>query len=254
VSERPTPFAVVFGGIANERFPAIAEALRTGGASSEGRDAFVLVEPVARLLQDLAPAEASPDELEAHLRLLHHAYRHWTAGGWLYRVGEATLARVAAGGRISSRLPRQALYLQVPAGKVWRPPVDDAPAEPLDGLFVTETDAPGEVALLAVFGMHRGRAGFSAVALEGRADEDDAARGELEVAAARPDGSAAFAPLLGGTALAGLYSVVTAGELLLLTCRLLALLPAGPDETAGDAGGSVGVAGAANAVERIVPV
>jgi hypothetical protein len=36
--------------------------------------------------------------------------------------------------------------------------------------------------------------------------------------------------MLGGTKVAGLYSLVTAGELLLLTCRLLELLPAGaPD-------------------------
>lgn len=227
---RPTPFALVFGEMARDRFPAIGDALHRGEASSENRDAFVLVEPVARLLQELAPGDASPDEVEAHLRLLHHAYRYWRAGRWVYRVGEAALARAAAGHRVSSHLPRQALYLQVPTGKVWRPVMDDAPAEPLDGMFVTETDTPGEVAVLAVFGMHRGRAGFSAVGLEGRADDGDAGADELEVAAARDDGSAAFAPMLGGTKVAGLYSLVTAGELLLLTCRLLAMLPAGaPD-------------------------
>jgi hypothetical protein len=65
------------------------------------------------------------------------------------------------------------------------------------------------------------------VGLEGRADDGDASADELEVAAAREDGSAAFAPMLGGTKVAGLYSLVTAGELLLLTCRLLAILPPG---------------------------
>lgn len=230
MTARPTPFGLVFAEMARDRFPAIGDALRRGDASSESRDAFVLVEPVARLLQELAPADASPDEVEAHLRLLHHAYRYWNAGRWVYRVGEAALARAAAGHHVSSHLPRQALYLQVPTGKVWRPVADDAAAEPLDGMFVTETGTPAEIAVLAVFGMHRGRPGFSAVGLEGRADAGEAGADELEVAAARDDGSAAFAPMLGGTKVAGLYSLVTAGELLLLTCRLLAMLPAGaPD-------------------------
>jgi hypothetical protein len=61
------------------------------------------------------------------------------------------------------------------------------------------------------------------VGLDGRAD--DAASNEMEVAAAREDGSERFSPTLAGGAQAGLYSLANAGELLLLTCRLLVLLP-----------------------------
>jgi hypothetical protein len=226
VTDRPTPFALVFRDVAPARFPAIAETLRRTEQSSADRDAFVLIEPVARLLQDLAPDEATPDEIEAHLRLLHHAYRHWTAGLWVYRIGEAALARAVADDRVSPHPPRPALYLQLPAGKIWRPAVDDAPPEPLDGMFVSETPGRGGVAVLAIFGMHRNRPGFSAVGLEGRLDADEPSAGELEIAVARDDGSPAFAPRLGGTAAAGLYSIVTTGELLLLACRLLARLPA----------------------------
>jgi hypothetical protein len=226
MSERATPFALVFRDIAAQRFPAIARALEAAGRSSENRDAFVLLEPVALLLHELAPEEVSPDELEAHLRLLYHAYRHWTAGGCVYRIGEEALARAARSDRLSSHLPRPALYLQIPAGRVWRPLGTGEPPEPLDGMFVTETGERGAIAVLAIFGMHRARPGFSAVAVEGRMD-DAAAAGELEVAARRADGSAAFAPLLEGGEEAGLYSVATPGELLLLTCRLAALLPPG---------------------------
>jgi len=60
------------------------------------------------------------------------------------------------------------------------------------------------------------------VGLEGRADADDR---EIAVAAAREDGSAQFSPTLAGGSQAGLYSLANAGELLLLTCRLLELLP-----------------------------
>ncbi len=61
--------------------------------------------------------------------------------------------------------------------------------------------------------------------LDGRADSDDPTGGEIEVAAAREDGSERFSPTLAGGAQAGLYSLANAGELLLLTCRLLVLLP-----------------------------
>jgi hypothetical protein len=73
--------------------------------------------------------------------------------------------------------------------------------------------------------MRPDRPGFSAVGLAGRADADDAGGREVDVAAAREDGSAPFGPTLAGGAAAGLYSLANAGELLLLTCRLLAQLP-----------------------------
>lgn len=226
MSERPTPFALVFDELARDRFPAIARALDASARSSEHRDAFVLLEPVAHLLRDVATDDASPDEIEAHLRLLHHAYRHWAAGGWVYRIGDETLTRATASPLLSSRLTRPALYLQMPSGRVWRP---GTPPEPLDGAFVTETPRAGEIAVLGIFGMHRARPGFRAVAVEGRADADSATGEELEVLAARADGSPPFAPLIEGGQQAGIFSVATAGEMLLLVCRLLALLPVTSD-------------------------
>lgn len=234
MTERPTPFGLVFGDIAPRRFPAIARALEAAGRSSDDPDAFVLLEPVAHLVREVVPEDTTPDELEAHLRLLHHAYRHWSAGGWVYRVGEETLARATRGPHVAAHLPRPAVYVQLPAGRAWRAAVPDAAPEPLDGMFVTQTPVAHEVRVLAIFGMHRNRPGFSAVAVEGRLNEDDATGGALEVAAARDDGSAVFAPLLEGGERAGLYSVANAGELLLLTCRLLAVLPSAPREP-GDA-------------------
>jgi hypothetical protein len=217
---RPTPFGLAFEQLARERFALMAD--------EPDRDRFVLQAPVGRLLREIVPAEAGPDALEAHVRMLHHAHRHWTAGGWVYRIGEGALRAAGTGGSITSRLSRPALYLQLPELRVWGTPAVGGPAEPLDGMFVTETAEPGEIALLAIFGLREGRPGFSAVGLEGRADADDPAGGEIEVAAAREDGSPSFSPMLAGGERAGLYSLANAGELLLLTCRLLALLPA-PD-------------------------
>ena len=225
---RPTPFALAFTDLARDRFPAIAQLLERDARSSADRDGFVLLEPVGRLLREIAPGGTGPDALEAHMLVLHHAYRYWAGGRWVYRVEETALRRAAAGGgpSITSHLPHQSLYLQLPELKVWGTPTAGGAAEPLDGLFVTETAEPGGIAVLGIFGIREGRPGFSAVGLEGRADADDPTGSEIEVAAARDDGSERFSPTLAGGAQAGLYSLANAGELLLLTCRLLATLPA----------------------------
>jgi len=218
---RATPFALAFGEIA-PRFPAIAEALQKEGAAATDRDRFVLLEPVGRLLREIVPPDAGADALEAHVLLLHHAYLFWAAEQRVYEISEQSLRRAVAEQRITTELPHAAQYLQLPELRVWGAPHDPNPPEPLDGMFVSEaaSGGPGAIAVLAIFGMRPDRPGFSAVGLEGRADS-------IEIAAAREDGSAPFAPTLAGGTAAGLYSVATAGELLLLTCRLLTLLDSG---------------------------
>ena len=221
---RPTPFSVAFGEIAR-RFPAIAEALQQESAAPDDRDRFVLMEPVGRLLGEIVPEGAGAEAMEIHVLLLHTAFLHWSSGGAVYRIGEQALQRAIATRQISGELPHPALYLQLPELRVWGAPTPGAVPEPLDGMFVSKGEAPGTVAVLAIFGMRPDRPGFSAVGIEGRADGDDAAGNEIEVAAEREDGSAAFGPMLAGGSAAGLHSVASAGELLLLTCRLLTLLP-----------------------------
>ena len=241
---RPTPFDLAFTDLARDRFPAIAQVLADGALSSADRDRFVLLEPVGRLLREIAPDGTGPDALEAHMLMLHHAYRHWAGGGWVYRIGETVLRRAATATSITSHLPNQALYLQLPELRVWGTPTVDGAAEPLDGLFVSETAEPGRIAVLGIFGIREGRPGFSAVGLDGRADAADPTGSEIEVAAAREDGSERFSPTLAGGAQAGLYSLANAGELLLLTCRLLAQLP-----VTRDAGSEIG-----DASERFVDI
>lgn len=221
---RLTPFGLVFADLAAERFPAIAEALKQRDVPAADRDHFVLLEPVARLLRDIAPDDAGADALEAHVLLLHHAYLHWAAGTRVGHVGEPLLARAATERTVTSRLPHAALYLQMPELRVWGTPTAGGPTEPLDGMFVAETDDAGGIAVLGIFGMRPDRPGFSAVGLDGRADAADPGGGEIEVAAARDDGSAPFGPMLAGGTKAGLYSVANPAEVLLLTCRLLASL------------------------------
>jgi len=223
---RPTPFGVAFNEIA-QRFPAIVEALQQDGTDPTDRDRFVLVEPVGRLLREIVPEDAGADALETHVLLLHTAFLHWSNAGPVYRIGEHALRRAITTRQITGHLPQSALYLQLPELRVWGSPSEGATPEPLDGMFVSSGPAPGIVAVLAVFGLRPDRPGFSAVGIDGRADDDEPPPGgnEIEVAAARADGSAPFGPMLAGGSAAGLYSVANAGELLLLTCRVLTLLP-----------------------------
>ncbi len=227
---RATPFSLAFGEI-EPRFPAIAEALQQDGAAPTDRDRFVLLEPVGRLLREIVPEDAGADALEAHVLLLHHAYLFWAAEQPVYQITDQTLRRAVGEKRITTRLPHAAQYLQLPELRVWGAPNEASPPEPLDGMFVSaaasDTEEAGAINVLAIFGMRPDRPGFSAVGLEGRADPDDPAQGEIEIAAARDDGTAPFAPRLAGGSAAGLYSVANTGELLLLTCRLLTLLDSG---------------------------
>lgn len=226
MTARLSPFALVFGQLAPERFPDVQRAIGGDAATATDRDRFVLLAPVGQLLRDLAPDDAPPDALEAYVHLLHHAYRHWAAGGWIYDVGADTLVRALAGGGLSSELPHSALYLRLPALRVWGTARDNEPPEPLDGVFVTAA-TPGTLAALGIFGMHGERPGFSAVAVEGRADEDHASVDEVEIPVERADGTPMFAPQLTGGAEAAMHSVADAGEMLLLVCRLLRVLPEG---------------------------
>ncbi len=216
---RPTPFALAFAEI-ESRFPAIAEALQQDGAVATDRDRFVLLEPVGRLLKEIVPEDAGADALEVHVLLLHHAYLFWAAKQQVHEISEQALRQAIDARQITTQLPQPAFYLQLPELRVWGAPNEDSPPEPLDGMFVSETGAAGEIAVLAIFGMRPDRPGFSAVGLEGRADS-------IEIAAAREDGSAPLGPRLAGGTAAGLYSVANPGELLLLTCRLLTLLDSG---------------------------
>jgi hypothetical protein len=224
---RATPFALAFGEI-ESRFPAIAEALQQDGAAATDRDRFVLLEPVGRLLREIVPEDAGAEALEAHVLLLHHAYLFWATEQRVYQISDEALLRAVGEKRVTTQLPHPAQYLQLPELRVWGVPNEAGPPEPLDGMFVSETaSGAGAIDVLAIFGLRPDRPGFSAVGLEGRADPDDPAAGEIEIAAAREDGSAPFAPQLAGGTAAGLYSVANAGELLLLTGRLLTLLDSG---------------------------
>ena len=99
-------------------------------------------------------------------------------------------------------------YVQLPPLRVWAAPVEGGASEPLDGWFAYRSG--DDLSVLAIFGLHPGRAGFTAVEVGGPRPA------HLE----RVDGSPLFSGTLPGAERAGLASVVGAEELLELAWRL----------------------------------
>jgi hypothetical protein len=200
------------GSIATARFPALREGLTTAARDPRDRDAFLMVREVVELLRDIEPDEGLGEGIGTMAAFLHHAYLHWMDGESTWLVDEALLeialgdakAAVAPGGTDRSR------YVQLPPLRVWGAPVAGGPTEPLDGWFAYRRD--DGLTVLAIFGLHPGRAGFTAVEVSGPRP------GHM----VRPDGSAPFSGTLPGAERAGLASIVGAEELLELAWRLAA--------------------------------
>lgn len=208
--DRVAPYALVLATIAAERFPALREGLTASGRDPRDRDGFLMVREVVELLRELEPEEGMGEGIGTMAAFLHQSYLYWMDGERHVIVAEDELSRALLGTdpavQPSSR--PSSSYIQLPPLRVWGIAVEGGSAEPLDGWFVSPS---GEaLAVLGIFGVHPGRAGFTAVEVVGPRP------GFLE----RVDGSAPFSAALPGAAQAGLASIVGADELLELAWRV----------------------------------
>lgn len=209
---RENPFELAFGPW-RERFERIRESL--AGADSADRDRFLLNREVAALLLELRPLEGYGDATEAMAGLVHHGYLFWVDGERVREIGPEDLNAVVGPTGGPADGPKSGIgfarYLQLPPLAVWGL-LDEGPPEPLDGWFAVRSGQT--LSLLAVFGIRRGRAGFTTIEL----------RGEPPALDHREDGTPLFAPLgsdLG--ARAGMPTVAGEAELLELGWRAEAL-------------------------------
>lgn len=223
MAPRPTPYDIAFGPEAEARFARMGESLAGAGRDPHDQDAFVLDREVVTYLRELVPDEGVGDGLAQHIALLHHAYLYWAEGGWLIRLSRARASallagRVPPGGIPPAETPSverpRAFYLQLPERMVWAELAPGEPHQPLDGLFVRPWPGAG-CFLLAIFGLHPGREGFTVVDADGYREDE----------LARSDGTALFSPVLPGGAAAGLSSITGGEELLELATRGAALVP-----------------------------
>lgn len=198
---RPTPFAIVFGELADERFPALQASLTAAGIDPADRDAFILDRAVTELLRDLVPEEAPPESLHEFIAVLQHGYLFWVDGQQLMSATGA----IPAGMHRAAAPQRRSAYLQLPSHLYWGQLEPDEPHEPLDGFFVHATT--DGIRALAIFGLHPERPGLSVAEVMGAPPS---------LPAKRADGSAPYSPLMDGGAAAGLRSVADNEELLAL--------------------------------------
>ncbi len=209
--ERPTPFSLVFGGIAPERFPSLEKAFALAGRDPRDRDAFLLVREVNDLMQELRPDEGFGEGVQALAALIHASYLFWLGGERVVTIEDAALTRLLAtppGDHVPREPEPVAKYVQLPSLRVWGIPVAGANPEPLDGWFAIARS--GALSVVAVFGLHPGRGGLTVAEVTGAAPQD----------LRRADGSPLFAPTLEGGVAAGLASVQGEEELLDLAWRV----------------------------------
>ncbi len=205
---RPGPFELIFASLADERFPAVREAL----GSERGLDAFLLSPPALELLRDLRPDGGVGEAADAFVALVHAAYLYWADGGRLRELDAAATAGLLSGVDASGKAPTPVTvttYIQVAPRRIWGRLADEETFEPLDGWFATA--AGDRLDVVACFGVHPERPGVTVVAVGG---PEPAAAGLVRV-----DGSAPFAPRMEGGATAGLAEVGTPAELLALAWR-----------------------------------
>jgi hypothetical protein len=209
--DRIAPYDMVLGPIAAERFPILREGIAGAGRDPRDRDAFLMVREVVELLRELEPDEGLGEGIATMAAFLHQSYLYWMDGERTITIAPETLELALAGNPVPGvpgRGGEPTAYVQLPPLRVWGVGVEGGPSEPLDGWFLSP--AEDSLALLAIFGIHPARPGFTAVEVAGPRP------GALE----RPDGSALFSPVLPGAAQAGLASIVGGEELLELGWRL----------------------------------
>ena len=206
---RPTPFELVFGGLAAERFPAIRDSLDRAGADPADRERFILDAEATALLRELVPEEGAGAAVAEHVALLHHAWLFWRDGARTVVLGRDEARALALAPPPGARgAGGAARYIQFPERLFWAELVPGSPHEPLDGVFIHQPGA-SELAVLGVFGFHPAREGFSVAA----------ARGSRPAITSRTGGRVLFAPVMAGGAEAGLHSLVGEDELLELAAR-----------------------------------
>lgn len=202
----------MFDPLADDRFPAIRDALARSRRNPRDRDAFLMEQASVTLIRDMRPDGGLGDGMDQLVALVHHAYLFWAGGRLVRSVDRAGLDLM-----LSADLPPDlrddtlAWYVQLPERRMWARALEDSAHEPLDGAFVHH--APdGALRVLAVLGVHPDRDGFTVVEATGmRVD-----------AVPRPDG-APFSSILPGGESAGLHSIAGPGELIELGWRSQAL-------------------------------
>jgi hypothetical protein len=232
-----TPYELVFteADFESRVFPMIRAEAEEQDVDSLRSERFGFLSTAADVIRSVTPEEAPPEALDQYRALLFHAYHFWDAGRRVY-VLDTAVARylVEAAPKMrdwSLTIPISSAYVQLPANLFWSSISPDTPPEPVDGFFITlgsTGDSLEErlerLEILLVLGIHRARAGFSVIPLS-----TEVGVGVTELWAAEEREGGDFANVLPGGEIAGLYSMLTTGEVLKLVGRILWYIDSYPE-------------------------
>ncbi len=229
---RLTPYEVGVPGreFADRTFGAIREEAEGRGTNLRDPGAFILLGEVGRALREIQGEERGGEAIHRYGAFLFHAFHFHGAGEFLLLAETAATRYLVEGSPVPEtwrgELPREAGYLQLPRHLFWAKPEagDEAPAEPLDGIFWTKS-VGNTLSLLVALGVRGDRPGLSVIELP-PVPLADAPRWVSE--SARDEGED-FETTLPGGELERLYSVATLGEALKLTGRALGYLAITPE-------------------------
>jgi len=224
-------------GFENRVFPRIQAEAAEHGEDPLARDRFGFLTLAGDAARDMVPADAPPEMLEESRALLYHAFNFWRYGKRTY-VLEPAVARflveaapVLEGWRLA--LPVPSVYVRLPPRLFWASISTDVPPEPVDGFFATVCDGRDplggtyqDLHVLMVLGLRRGRAGFSVIPFDTEMGTGiPAPWGEPS-----REGSRDFENILPGGEMAGLYSLLTTGEVLKVLARAMWYVEAHPGD------------------------
>ena len=196
---------MVFGAVAESRFPAIRESV---GAEPD-LDAFVMAQPVVELLHELRPDEGIGEAIDDFVAFVHAAFRYWAAGAVTVHFDDVSTRALCVGApvAVSESTPETAMYIQVAPRLIWGQLDPEASYEPLDGWFMITAD--GRTDVVACFGVHPSRPGLSVLVIGGPRPDPPP----------RADGRPWFAPTMPGGGAANLHAIEGPEEMLLLAWR-----------------------------------
>ncbi len=209
---RLDPFDHAFREIAAERFPGIREEAAASHKDTTDFPQFGALRSVQHLLTELESPEVleqHPEAAAGYVATLFAAFRFWNAGCSTHSISRRAFdVDAVALDHCVPPIPGGACYLRLPHQLFWAQIDEGEPHEPVDGLFVLEGAREREVVLLVVLGLREDRPGFSQVTVT--AAPADLAR------AADQARTPWFAPVVDGGEAAGLKSLVTEADVLLL--------------------------------------
>ncbi len=189
---RITPWDLAFAGEIEQRFPGVQSEATATMKNANDFAQFISIASVQRIIDSIESPEVlkeNPAAAVEYHTLLYVVFRYWSAG-------------------------KLVLPLQFPERRIWAQVDSKGPHEPIDGLFVTESEDRKQLTTVGVLGLRPERTGFSQISATVALDELTAVRDAVR--------TPLFDPVMDGGTSAGFNSVTSVAELLLLTQLALA--------------------------------